>query len=151
MTRPILTAIQQLLQLKPKKGVSYQEVASLLGVKRQAVVNCILLNKRLVTLDDSGRIKAAHARLVPTNEIRASGRVFWREDKFYGTWTLEFNGNPEADKLRQREWVGALGDCQQMNIVRDTPANEAALQALGLVPWSQFDFDHWPTTIHWQE
>ena len=149
--KPILKAIQQLLELKPKKGVSYQEVAALLGVKRQVVLDYILKNKLLVTFDDSGRIRTVYPRRVEVEEIKKSGKVFWEDEIWYDTWALRYMNNPEAAKLEGKEWVGGYGDCTQMSFIHRTPENEAALRALGMVPTVEFDYDSHPATLHWEE
>ena len=147
--RPVLGALLRLLQLKTL--VTYQEIATLTGLPQQTVLERLLANQKLLEHDTKGRIKKVHEKLVPLDEIRNSGRIFRRKSVDYGVYVLGFCGNPEAEKLKEPLTVGGYGDSTTIQALRDTPENEAALRALGLVPEAEFDFDAWPTTIHWEE
>lgn len=144
MTRPVLTAIRALLKFKDFTTIS--EIASTAGLSRKVVLETINRNGQFVWRDRrNGHITKVDPQAKLRTQLWESGK-FYAEDTF-GAWSVEgrslkFTGNDELrERLKEQRTVGALGDNYPVEVVLDTPANRAALETVGLRPWSEAIID----------
>jgi hypothetical protein len=135
---PIYQAITSLLCIK--KPISYSEVASVAGVKRQKVLDVIIRNKHLLVMDKQGRIERfisdeanqarhAHAEWTQGKNFKLSPINYGSDNKIVLSETVR----DTYKHLIKPYCVGGLGDNYWTEYLLDAPENRAALAKDGIV------------------
>jgi len=135
-TTPVLYALQSLLFIKDT--VTYAEIASVTGIKKQLALEIIIRNKHLLRMSKDGKITGIisdeqNARRLAHAEFTC-GKVFKIEAANYGLINIIVVDAHYKDKvthLFESYCVGGLGDNFFTKYIIDTCNNRQALNELG--------------------
>ena len=140
---PILTAISNLLKLKPR--VTYTEVAMAAEVKRSKCLDVIVSNKTLLVLDKKGNITGFIKEYDYFNSKTKSafneGNVFYRNEINYGCDGQLIVGLGHENKVKDlitTYYCGGIGDCYGIDIVLDNQKNREELVKRGFIFWNDY-------------
>jgi len=135
---PIYQAITSLLCIK--KPISYSEIASVAGVKRQKVLDVLIRNKHLLVMDKQGRIERFISDAA--NQAR-NAHALWTQGKNFKIEPVNYGADNQiilCDSIKDKYkhlikpyCVGGIGDNYWTEYLLDTPENRAALLADGIV------------------
>lgn len=135
---PIYQALTSLLCIK--KPVSYSEVASVAGAKRQKVLDVFIRNKHLLVMDKRKRVE----RFISDEANQArNAHALWTHGKNFKLSPINYGSDHQIvlceavrdnyKHLIKPYCVGGFGDSCWTEYLLDTPENRAALLADGIV------------------
>ncbi|WP_313611185.1 hypothetical protein [Rhizobium sp.] len=145
MKQPVLETIRELLKFK--QFTTINEIASMTGIKRMAVLAVVNDNLSLIKRDARrGRITGLDLRTPLITQEWESGK-YWREGS-YGAWSVEGKCIELAtcqkelkERLMSSQIVGAFGDSYYVDVIHLTPTNISAVEAEGIRPWAEVVID----------
>lgn len=139
---PVYIAIQSLTELKG--SASYNEIASVAGLKRQKAIDIILRNKHLLKIDKKGKVIGfiSHKSNVIRNveAMFTQGLVYKTEEINYGADKVIIVHELYKEKIKhliKPYWVGGLGDNYKTECVILNPDNKKALNDLGFQDFNE--------------
>jgi hypothetical protein len=134
----IYQALTSLLCIK--KPISYSEVASVAGAKRQKVLDVFIRNKHLLVMDKQGRVE----RFISDEANQARhAHAEWTQGKNFKLEGVNY-GSDHQIVLSEAVWdkykhlikpycEGGIGDSYWTKYLLDTPENRAVLLSDGIV------------------
>jgi len=133
---PVYAAIDTLSAIKHQ--VSYAEIASVAGVKKQVAINYIIRNKHLLNINKNGKIAGF---ITYENNVRRIVNGMFSMGKVYTTAQINYGADQQIlvdtyyyDKVKHLAssyYVGGIGDCFEAVYIVHTTENVKAMNQLG--------------------
>lgn len=142
--RPVLDAIRAVLKFKDSATIS--EIARYAELRHRHVLDVVNANGEMIWRDrKTGHITKVDPRGVHRKMLVESDAYYFPDT--YGAWSVEgyclrFKGHDDLRKeMMDSRLIGSLGDCWTIEIIPDTEANRARLEAAGLKLWDESEAD----------